>query len=684
MRMITSALISEATGASVENHGSLESLEVIFASDDSSEGEEDGLSRCRRLRCLSLIDCGIEKIETISLRCVSATLERLCLADQNLKSMVGLGSLPQLRWLYLQENQIEKMEDLGQCPRLRTLWLFDNRIRRLDGLGDLGELRELWVQSNKLKRLAGAEHATCAKQIFAAGNDLDDFRDLALLARLPCLRELSFDDAHFGACPIVSREGYRDAVVRALPRLSALDNVAVEEGDRAKAKDAHLQSVLDLQEKLDRVVMDHRRAAAEIESKRLGSVESARGFEAEMASNFEKLGTLVGEGRAKIAAEHARLRQAQSLAAKSLDASLTAALADHVSKSERAREAERHREIREDQMLCALERRARAERQAALVIGKLQGDDARPIGEHSPDFKWLRSRLDGQLSLATAYRLFGQPHSRSESNRKVWFYALSPLSTLEDLSRALLTNFENAAGPRQRQQLVLYASARQAIASTVGQRRSITPSSQWDLDKDDNKEDPLGILRDADALINGGDHRSRRQFLRQDDSRDKDAEAFGIDDENGDLALLVVCRTSNEDGKSRGDGERMSVPEGPLAKWGVEASHLLLVASKLVARDPRLVEADLESRDDYEKQERSRLAAFEKAVEDAVAKFTLCTEAELAPKEAQLLQNASDTLVKQEKKLLSHRADLEQQRLTQATIFKDLLHNTGSSNGSKH
>ena len=37
-----------------------------------------------------------------------------------------------------------------------------------------------------------------------------------LFARLPSLESASFKDAHFGACPVASRDGYRDAVLCAL------------------------------------------------------------------------------------------------------------------------------------------------------------------------------------------------------------------------------------------------------------------------------------------------------------------------------------------------------------------------------------------------------------------------------------------------------------------------------------
>ena len=218
---ITSALIEETTGVGVEEHNCLDELEIIFASlkaislgGDDDDRYRSGLGRCARLRRLSLIDCGLEAIG--SLRPISQTLERLCVADQRLTHLRGLGSLPQLRWLYAQQNAIGKLEGLDECPRLRSLWLFSNRIARVEGVAELGELRELWLQENRLSRLGGMEALVSLRDLQLGGNRVADYRDLPRLARLPSLESASFKDAHFGACPVASRDGYRDAVLCAL------------------------------------------------------------------------------------------------------------------------------------------------------------------------------------------------------------------------------------------------------------------------------------------------------------------------------------------------------------------------------------------------------------------------------------------------------------------------------------
>lgn len=695
---LSSDMIEEVTGVPVQEHDSLEEVEVIFSPAVSCVCEDNasgGLARCRRLRVLSLIDCGLERIG--SLQPISATLERLCLANQRLSQMVGLGSLPQLRWLYLQQNQIGRIDNLSRCPRLRVLWLFDNNIVRLEGLGELGELEELWLQNNQVSRLSGIEVATTLRELLLAANRISDYRDLPLLARLPRLESVSFYDAHFGSCPVASREGYRESVTRALPRLTSLDASAVTSADRAAARDAHLESVLELNEKIDAAVRDHRRQAADIESRRVQSSNHSRCLDAEMASAFERLGKLVAEGRAAIAAEHARQREARCGAARALDAALTAALAEYASSAARAQAADAERERNEDDMLRALERRARVERVAALGVARLQY--ARPpraacqlLGEHSPDFKWLEARVKASsppratLSLARAYHLARLDAQSPTPASDIWFYAPPSAQDLEAFLR------QESPGPT-----VLHLSAAAAITHTFESRPppSVVLARPLNIDLDD----PLELLRSADQLVSSSYQRAPQQ---QDETALDDA-ALGLDDTVGDLAILVVCRGCKETPRlgtqapthlvARASRDAVpcapptvfEVPGGATNRWGIEVDHLLLVASKLCAADPRQLEAELETLDrTHNDENKACLDAFEKAIEDAINQHKICADAELAPDKAQSLQEADKDLAAQESVLAKHRASLNFERQAQASILQDMRLHLGSSMPALH
>lgn len=100
-----------------------------------------GLSLCKSLRSLALIDTALTAVAPSSLLPISATLERLNLSQQGLTRMLYVENLPVLRELYLQENAITRIEGLQGCPRLQRIWLYGNKITRIDGLQGAGEVR---------------------------------------------------------------------------------------------------------------------------------------------------------------------------------------------------------------------------------------------------------------------------------------------------------------------------------------------------------------------------------------------------------------------------------------------------------------------------------------------------------------------------------------------------------------
>ena len=178
----------------------------------------------------------------------------------------------------------------------------------------------MWLQNNKMKRLGGLEALTALRDLQLAGNPISDYRDLPRLARLPSLESVGFRDAHFGSCPIAEREGYRDAVLGALRHVTSLDASEVTRQDRHRARDAHLENVLEFHEKVDALQREHRDDAAAIEARRRRSSAHARSLDGEMRLAFAELERLVDEGRQAVKQEHAKHRRARALAQRSLDA----------------------------------------------------------------------------------------------------------------------------------------------------------------------------------------------------------------------------------------------------------------------------------------------------------------------------------------------------------------------------
>jgi Leucine-rich repeat (LRR) protein len=106
--------------------------------------------------------------------------------------------LPNLIELHLHRNKITKISDLNGCPKLKKLRLFQNKITSIANLHSLPELEDLWLQQNSIKSLSGLENNKKLIFLGLAGNQIDDFRELKKLTMLTKLKEVSFNDIHFG------------------------------------------------------------------------------------------------------------------------------------------------------------------------------------------------------------------------------------------------------------------------------------------------------------------------------------------------------------------------------------------------------------------------------------------------------------------------------------------------------
>ena len=199
---------------------------------------------CVNLRELCLINTPGLVVPDLSF---ARHLTRVTLTDQRLTSLTagspaGLGDLPHLRELYLQNNHLERMDGLGGCTGLHKLWMCSNQLRQLEGLGKLLDLRELWLQDNKFEDMGagdGVGLSACINlQVLAlAGNPLSACEALGLtvLSTLPALHDLSFADPMFGTSPVVSTNGYRDSIIMQCRQVQMLDGVRVTPGARAEA-----------------------------------------------------------------------------------------------------------------------------------------------------------------------------------------------------------------------------------------------------------------------------------------------------------------------------------------------------------------------------------------------------------------------------------------------------------------
>uniref|UniRef100_K7G613 Leucine rich repeat containing 46 n=1 Tax=Pelodiscus sinensis TaxID=13735 RepID=K7G613_PELSI len=146
----------------------------------------------------SLIDprnlpCPAGKETTESISKALASLLTVRLDRENIRAISNLQGLREVRSLYLQQNQIETIENLSCLPSLRFLSLAGNRIHAVENLRDLKQLQFLDLSQNRIETL-----------------DSEDLPRTLLILNLSG-----------NGC--TSQNGYRELVLRALPRLLKLD-----------------------------------------------------------------------------------------------------------------------------------------------------------------------------------------------------------------------------------------------------------------------------------------------------------------------------------------------------------------------------------------------------------------------------------------------------------------------------
>ncbi len=149
--------------------------------------ELEGLDRLTNLEQLDLYSHHLKKIQGLHL----PSIQKLCIADSQIKRIEGLDQLPNLKELNLFNNQIEKIEGLDRLPALQDLILVDNHITTIEGLDYLSNLRYLNLGNNQITTIGGLEH-THQLQILVL--DHNAITTLNGLGSLPNLQELKVNN----------------------------------------------------------------------------------------------------------------------------------------------------------------------------------------------------------------------------------------------------------------------------------------------------------------------------------------------------------------------------------------------------------------------------------------------------------------------------------------------------------
>ncbi|XP_041810349.1 leucine-rich repeat-containing protein 9 [Chelmon rostratus] len=199
----------------------ISTLEIFF----SGFPRMVGLSFFPRLCQLTIVGQNIKHIE--ALECCPL-LRELWVVQCHLTGISGLQNCLQLEKLYLYDNQICEIKNLELQVKLEVLWLSNNCITQIQGLNALQNVKELNLADNNIEKIGHSLDLNASLQnLNLSGNKISSFKELTLLARLPCLRELALKDPTSTPNPVCLLCNYATHVLYHMPGLQRLDTYDV-------------------------------------------------------------------------------------------------------------------------------------------------------------------------------------------------------------------------------------------------------------------------------------------------------------------------------------------------------------------------------------------------------------------------------------------------------------------------
>uniref|UniRef100_A0A3P8Y1B0 Leucine rich repeat containing 9 n=1 Tax=Esox lucius TaxID=8010 RepID=A0A3P8Y1B0_ESOLU len=214
---------------------SITSLEVFF----SGYPRMVGLSLFPCLCQLTVVGQNISHIQGLE---SCPLLQELWVVECKLTGISALQNCHQLQKLYLYDNQINVIENLESLVNLQVLWLNNNLITHIEGLNTLKNLRELNLADNGIEKIGHSLDSNISlENLNLSGNKICSFKELTLLAHLPCLRELGLKDPQSSPSPVCLLCNYATHVLYHMPGLQRLDTYDVSS---KQVKDAAESTVM--------------------------------------------------------------------------------------------------------------------------------------------------------------------------------------------------------------------------------------------------------------------------------------------------------------------------------------------------------------------------------------------------------------------------------------------------------
>ncbi|XP_044590702.1 cilia- and flagella-associated protein 410 isoform X3 [Cotesia glomerata] len=119
----------------------------------------------------------------------------------------------------LTEEMVVARSRISDLTAVKKLNCWGSELTDVSILRELKKVEVLSLSVNKINSLADFQYCSNLKDLFVRRNNITDLNEICYLQNLPNLRNLWLEEN-----PCAEREGYRMAVIRALPNLEKLDD----------------------------------------------------------------------------------------------------------------------------------------------------------------------------------------------------------------------------------------------------------------------------------------------------------------------------------------------------------------------------------------------------------------------------------------------------------------------------
>jgi hypothetical protein len=175
---------------------------------------------------------------------IAPRTETLKLSFKNIRCIENLVGFDNLVTLCLDNNQLTEIRGIGHLVNLRWLDLSFNKISKIQGLECLSKLEDLSLANNRIREVEGIDHCKHLKCLSLGDNKLDSLEQINKLRPLKKLSMLTL-----ASNPIAREVDYRVTVLAFISQLRYLDYALVSAADISAAREQFHDELVDLEEK---------------------------------------------------------------------------------------------------------------------------------------------------------------------------------------------------------------------------------------------------------------------------------------------------------------------------------------------------------------------------------------------------------------------------------------------------